>query len=274
MTVKVVTYNIQFGIGLDGRYDLERIVDTVADADVIALQEVTRGFIRNEGRDMVAEIRSLLPDRFSAAHMPADVDFGSEVKGGMVENRRFQFGNMVLSRWPLLSVRRHLLPRSMRLSKLNLQRGALEAMIDTPVGVIRFYSVHLDHIDADERHAQIAALKSIAPSAPETGLAVTGLAEYGFPELPMTEDFLLLGDFNFEPELSEYRAMLTEGGHLADVSAHDEGWSWTDPEARSETKRLDYGFANLSLAERITDARVDRNAEGSDHMPLWLHINA
>jgi endonuclease/exonuclease/phosphatase family metal-dependent hydrolase len=34
-----------------------------------------------------------------------------------------------------------------------------------------------------------------------------------FEELPMTEDFLLLGDFNFEPELSEYRAMLTEGGH-------------------------------------------------------------
>jgi endonuclease/exonuclease/phosphatase family metal-dependent hydrolase len=97
--------------------------------------------------------------------MPADVDFGSEVKGGMVENRRFQFGNMVLSRWPLLSVRRHLLPRSMRLSKLNLQRGALEsydrhAGWRYPVlfGPPRSYR-------PDERHAQIEALKSIAPSA-------------------------------------------------------------------------------------------------------------
>lgn len=274
MTVKVVTYNIQFGIGLDGKYDLGRIVDAVADADVIALQEVTRGFVRNDGRDLAAEIQALLPDRYCAVHMPADVDFGSEKKDGKVEERRFQFGNMILSRWPMLSVRRHLLPRTLRLSTLNLQRGALEAMIETPAGVIRFYSVHLDHIDSDERHAQIAELKSIAQSAHRTGLSVTGLAEYGFPELPATEDFLLLGDFNFEPELSEYRAMLTEGGQLADASAHDEGWSWTDPADRSKTKRIDYGFANPALAGRIAESRIDRAVEGSDHMPVWIHISA
>ena len=88
MAFRVVTYNIQYGIGLDGKYDLERIVDSVRDADIIALQEVTRGFVRNGGRDMVAEIEALLPDRFAVCHMPADVDFGSRVENGKVVSAR------------------------------------------------------------------------------------------------------------------------------------------------------------------------------------------
>ncbi|TGR63713.1 EEP domain-containing protein, partial [Mesorhizobium sp. M2D.F.Ca.ET.223.01.1.1] len=64
--MKIVTYNIQYGIGLDGRYDVGRIADAVRGADVIALQEVTRNNPRNGGRDMVAEICGALPDYFAA----------------------------------------------------------------------------------------------------------------------------------------------------------------------------------------------------------------
>ncbi|GAB4350344.1 MAG: endonuclease/exonuclease/phosphatase family protein [Oricola sp.] len=274
MTIKVVTYNIQYGIGLDGNYDLGRIADAVRDADIIAFQEVTRGFMKNGGRDMVAELEALLPDRFSVHHMPADVDFGSRIEDGKAVQVRFQFGNMIMSRWPVLSARGHLLPRSMRTSELNLQRGALEALIETPAGALRFYSVHLDHIDPDERISQIGALKEIAFSVPRTGMAVTGLGEFGFEELPQAEDFLLLGDFNLEPDLAEYRDMLSENGHLVDASARDSGWSWTDPEKKQPKKRLDYGFATPALAERVNHVEIDQGATGSDHMPVWLHIGA
>ncbi|MFZ2102247.1 MAG: endonuclease/exonuclease/phosphatase family protein, partial [Oricola sp.] len=274
MTISVVTYNIQYGIGLDGRYDLERIVDAVRDADVIAFQEVTRGFMRNEGHDMVAEIEALLPDRFAVHHMPADVDFGSRIENGKAAQNRFQFGNMVVSRWPVLSARGHLLPRTARTAALNLQRGALEALIDTPLGPLRFYSVHLDHLDAEERIAQIEALKRIAFAASRTGTAVTGLAEFGFSELPIAEDFILLGDFNLEPDLAEYRAMLAEDGHLVDASASDSRWSWTDPANRERVKRLDYGFATPALSEKVGEVLVDQAAEGSDHMPVWMHFGS
>jgi len=273
MAIKVVTYNIQYGIGLDGAYDLGRIVDAVKEADIIAFQEVTRGFMKNEGRDMVAEIESLLPDRFIVTHMPADVDFGSRVEDGKAVQTRFQFGNMVASRWPVLSSRGHLLPRFMRTTTLNLQRGALEALIDTPAGPLRFYSVHLDHIDPDERISQILALKDIAFAAPHTGMAVSGLGEFGFNELPQAEDFILLGDFNLEPDLAEYRDMLAENGHLVDATAGDSGWSWTDPEKKQPNKRLDYGFATPALAEKVEHVEVDQGARGSDHMPVWLHIS-
>ncbi|MBT6275731.1 MAG: hypothetical protein HOI95_16550, partial [Chromatiales bacterium] len=42
--MKFVTYNIQYSKGKDGSFELERIANVVADADVIAMQEVTRGF--------------------------------------------------------------------------------------------------------------------------------------------------------------------------------------------------------------------------------------
>ena len=52
--MRLVTYNIQYGIGLDGRYGIGRIAEAVRGADVIALQEVCRNNPRNDGRDMVA----------------------------------------------------------------------------------------------------------------------------------------------------------------------------------------------------------------------------
>ena len=45
--MKIITYNIRYGLGLDQRYDLDRIADTVRDADLIGLQEVERFWKRS-----------------------------------------------------------------------------------------------------------------------------------------------------------------------------------------------------------------------------------
>ena len=44
--MRFVSYNIQYGKGRDGRFDLARIADAVRAADVIALQEVERYWLR------------------------------------------------------------------------------------------------------------------------------------------------------------------------------------------------------------------------------------
>jgi len=271
MAIRCVSYNIQYGVGMDGRYDLDRIVEAIGGADVIALQEVTRGAPWNGGADMVAGLGAAFPGRFAATHFPADVDFGSMVVDGRAQERRFQFGNMVISRWPLTATRGHLLPRSMRTGRLNLQRGALEAMVATPQGPIRFHSVHLDHVDIEERLAQIDALRAIALDFERDGGAITGLAEYGFPELPLPRDFLLMGDFNFAPGSREHAAMLA-GGAIVEASAGAPGDSWADPRGVEPGKRLDHCFANPALAARIGDCRIDEAAMGSDHKPVWLTI--
>ena len=57
--MKFVSYNVQYGIGLDDRLDLPRIASSIHGADIIALQEVTRNFHRNGNIDMVDELRTL-----------------------------------------------------------------------------------------------------------------------------------------------------------------------------------------------------------------------
>lgn len=273
MSFTCVTYNIQFGFGIDGHYDLDRIIDAVRDADIIALQEVTRGYVRNNGIDMVAEIRARLPDRFAAEALPVDIDFGSALRDGAVREQRFQFGNMVLSRWPLVTVRRHLLPRTMRHEKLNLQRGALEALIDTPDGPVRVISTHLDHIDAKERLAQVAALRSIVFGYMAEGGAATGLSEFGFPELPVAGHVVIGGDFNMHPGSPEYEAMGSDGSaRLADISPPGEVMSFHDPDQPEPLQRLDYLFADPELAARVERTWIDEDAAGSDHRPVWVEV--
>ncbi len=273
MGFSCVTYNIHFGIGIDGQYDLDRIVDAVRDADVILLQEVTRGFIQNSGVDMAAEICARLPDRFAATAFPVDIDMGSGLRDGAVVEHRFQFGNMVLSRWPLGTVRRHLLPRAMRHERLNFQRGALEALVVTPDGPVRFISTHLDHVDAAERLTQIAALRAIVFGYAEEGGAATGLGEFGFPELPVADHVIVGGDLNMHPGSSEHLAMRGGGEQrLADISPDGDAMSFHDPSEPEPLQRLDYLFADPALAGRVERNWIDEAAEGSDHRPVWVGV--
>lgn len=286
--MKLVSYNIQYGIGLDGRFDLDRIAETVRSADIIALQEVTRNFARNGGADMVAGLQDRLPEHFAVYGAGMDVDMGSAVENGRAVNRRLQFGNMVLSRFPIVSSRNLLLPRSRTYDTLNLQRSALEALVTTPGGALRVYSVHLDHVSSDERLAQIRELKARALGYPLEGGAVSGAVEFAFAEPPCPEDFVLMGDFNMEPESIEYRAMVgatdTDFGrkrratHPLDAEAlfgsrPADAYSWMDMQDNGRRKHLDYCFVSASLAPRVKACRTDTEAAGSDHFPVWLDLD-
>lgn len=271
MAIACVTYNIQYGMGMDGRYDIGRIAGEVEAADVICFQEVAQGLPINGGADVAADLAAALPSSFRVFHFPADADMGSEIRDGMLTERRFRFGNAVFSRFPILASRGHLLPRTARSTRLNLQRGALEALIATPLGAIRFYSVHLDHVDAAERLAQTEALREIALSYEQTGGVVTGAAEMGFPESPAAPHFLLMGDFNFEPGSPEYAAMTATP--VINATVADAALSYTDPRGLEASKRLDYCFADADLAARIGSPRVAVEATGSDHRPVWITID-
>jgi endonuclease/exonuclease/phosphatase family metal-dependent hydrolase len=213
-----------------------------------------------------------------------DLDFGATDGDGRPLNKRFQFGNMVLSRFPIVASRNLLLPRTLRFSRGNLQRSALEALVITPSGPLRIYSVHLDHIAVTERTLQIAHLKERAFAYAGEGGAISGSAEYGFPEPPRPEAFVLMGDFNMDRFSPEYALMVGEqddassGADLIDVYSlggglPDGAVSWVD-DAKPETNRLiDFAFVGKSLAGRVGKVRIDREAKGSDHLPVWFELD-
>ena len=279
--MKLVTYNTQYGVGRDGKFDLGRIAKEVEGADIIALQEVTRNFSRNGGVDMVEGLAALLPDYFHAFGPAMDLDLGATGKDGRPLNQRFHFGNMVLSRFPIVASRNLLLPRTLRFSRGNLQRSALEALVIAPSGPVRIYSVHLDHVSITERTLQIRHLKERVHAYAAEGGAISGAAEYGFPEPPRLHGFVLMGDFNMDRFSPEYMLVVGENGDAGadpiDVYAlgdalPDGAVSWVD-DAKPETNRLiDYAFVEKSLAERVGKVRIDREAKGSDHLPVWFEL--
>ncbi|MBZ9988827.1 endonuclease/exonuclease/phosphatase family protein [Mesorhizobium sp. BH1-1-5] len=287
--MKIVTYNIQYGIGLDGKYDVGRIADAVRGADVIALQEVTRNNPRNGDRDMVAEISEALPDYFAAYGSNFEVNIGSRLENGRAISTSFQLGNMVLSKTPIHLSRNLLLPRSRSLEAMNFQRGAIEALIETPLGFIRFYSTHLDHRSPVERQSQIRFLRQRLLNYALEGGGLSGIPEIGLPDLPYPEAFIVMGDFNMLPGSPEYVELAGRPDHefgmplTADLAvdvaqrlAVADLVTWVDPDRpgdKSRHKCIDYIFTSASLARSLKRLWSDRDAVGSDHLPLWADLS-
>src|SRR5262245_41168361 len=199
----LASYNIQYGLGADGRYDVARVADEIAKADVIALQEVERFWRRSGMIDEPAEIARRLPDHHFVFGANLDMD-ASFRDGGRLVHRRRQFGTMILSRFPIVSSRNFPLPKHGDLARHSIQQGLLEAVIDPGSGPLRIYSVHLSHLAPETRLPQIEAVLDILRRAPLEGGAwcgghpdpAAGWLEGEMP--PMPHEHVLMGDLNFD----------------------------------------------------------------------------
>lgn len=286
--MKFVTYNIQYSLGKDGNYNLERIVDAVRGADVIALQEVTRNLPQVPDADQPGRIGELLPEYYWIYGPPVDLNASEQDENGAVTNRRLQFGNMLLARWPILSARLFLLPRMRTYDQNSSQCGALEGVIDLPGGPLRVYSVHLNHLNSEERMAQLNYLLPKLLDVPREGGAVSGPGWRDMAEPFLSEDFIVMGDFNLQPDSAEYTRIVGEADyyygqrivahHLVDTWVQagrpaDASVTWYDQQTNFQTGlRLDYGFISAGLATKVKDAWIDDQAPGSDHQPTWFEL--
>ncbi len=290
----ITTYNIQYTRGRDDRFDLERIVETVKDSDIIALQEVENYWDRSGNISQSDEIARLLPDHFFVWGPTVDVLKVSDAEGKKpTEYKRRQFGNMILSRYPILSTRNHMYPKFTAPGPHTIQRGAIEALIDLPSGPVRFYSTHLDHLASRHRMVQLQELVNVSNRAFQDGPAIGGREivpswreEPALPDMP--REAILLGDFNFEPTSPEYEWICGSvnrwHGRLPDASgfvdafvaaggAEDQGHTLYRDFAAKTGIRIDYCFVPTWLSNRIGKVWVDEQADGSDHQPLRIEID-
>lgn len=287
--MKLVSYNIQYGLGADGRYDLGRVAAEVAAADIIALQEVDRFWARSGMVDSPAMLAQHLPDHHWVYGANLDMDADHRDGAGRLVHRRRQFGTMVLSRWPIRSSRNFPLPKHGALAQHSIQQGLLEAVIEAPGLSLRVYAVHLSHLCAETRLPQVEAMLGILARAPAEGGAwcgghpdpAAGWTEGGEPPMPVP--LVLLGDMNFRPDSVEYARVvgplsprhgrLAHRGGLVDAwvaAGHDETAGSTHPEAGA---RIDHAFVSPCLRDAVRRAWIDSEARGSDHWPLWVELD-
>lgn len=282
--MKLLTWNIQWGRGMDGRVDLARIaaeIKAMGEFDVICLQEVAVNFAGlpgSRGEDGVEELARALPG-YTPIYAPAtDLPDG---RGG-----RKQFGNALFSRLPVGQVWRHLLPWPVDPAVPSMQRVLLEAVVEGPFGWLRVLTTHLEYYSRPQREAQIDALRRLhAEACAHARRPRMGEGEEGgsFEVLPRPASAVLCGDMNFPAWASE-RARLTAAFDDGTPTFRD-AWEvlhGTAPHAPTvgihpvdfvdRPECYDFWFLTEDLAPRLKAHGVNAQTEASDHQPVWIEL--
>ncbi len=286
--MKTVTYNIQYGFGKDRKFDLERIAQEMDGADIIALQEVERFWTRSQNTDQAAFFAECFQDHYWVYGAGVDLHIQHSTPQ---ENRRRQFGNMILSKYPIVYTRNHLLPKRSSIGQpLSIQRTALEATLQVEDVPLRIYSLHLTHLSSQTRKRQINRILKIHRDALGEGFPLSfensGLnLEIDVPDRPVADKAILLGDFNFAPDQPEYEMIVGPlcdyGGHVISEDGFVDAWTHVGKDLMSgqtsytltENVRMDYCFVSANLRDGIKSCWVNDKARGSDHLPVWLELD-
>ena len=151
--IRIATYNVHSGVGVDRRFRPERILAVIVEleADIVAMQEVLSPVA---GFDVHEHLRA--ETGFHLATMAT-----MQLAGGT-------FGNAVLSRWPIVDVVEHSLGVGTR-----EPRGALDVMLKRGRSTLRVISTHLG-LSAAERRQQTERLLDIVRAGPDVPTLLAG----------------------------------------------------------------------------------------------------
>lgn len=234
--LRVLCYNIHYGQGMDGRYDVPRLAEVInrTRPDLVALQEVDVG-VRRSGRVHQAQELGRLTGMA--------VRFGptQHYEGGL-------FGNAVLTRLPILDVAIHPLPYTESTpERVTYPRGAIAVVVMGPGGrPVRFVSTHFQHNVPEDRVEEAKAINEL----------------FAGPDDPMPT--ILAGDMNATPD-SEPVQILRQRW----TDASDDPPAPTAPSVNPRS-RIDYIFYRPESRFRLVQAEVIDEAMASDHRPVFV----
>lgn len=238
-TLRVATYNVRGCRGIDGRRSEMRIAEVIASlsADVVALQELDLGRTRSAGVDQAQLIAEQLG--WVRLFEPA------------MRNGAEQYGNAILSRYPLTSGQALLLPGEGSWY-CREKRVALQARAETALGNVQFINTHFG-LGRAERFLQATFLAA------------------SLAAVPKCEPLVLLGDFN---SLPGSRSLAHIRNHLRSVRAllPAAGPCRTFP-TRFPSVAVDHIFVNAAFeALKLQVHRTALARLASDHYPLVAEL--
>ena len=281
--MNLITWNIQWCRGCDGRVSPARIVKTLremADFDVLCLQEVARnypGLPGSSGEDQYETLASLLQKYTVIKGVAMDML--------APDNNWREFGNCLITRLPILQVFRRLLPWPADHTVPGMQRAAIEVVLQLRSGPIRVTTTHLEYYSAIQRRAQVKALRELHAEAAghSTDRSFPDKVGGPFEPMPRPASGILTADFNFRPEDPMHErltAPYTDGTPaLRDAwrvrhgdKPHDPTIGVHDREQWPEPFTCDFIFVSEDLASRVEDVVVDLKTDASDHQPVLLKL--
>lgn len=229
--IRLLTFNIHHGKGLDRKVNLQRISHVIksVNADVIGINEVDKNF---SNRSNYVDQTQWLADelQFHCVFGPA-ITITEKGKQGIR-----QYGNALLSRFPIIHTQNY--PFDFLPSVIE-DRALLETDIKIDSKRIRFFVTHL----------------SFAPFIHKKQ------TEYIISKVKESKHMsVLLGDWNMRPHSKSWRKVTAQ---LKDANA-GRGCNYTFPSRRPKL-RLDYIFVSKDV--NVLEAHpVTFDVSASDHL--------
>lgn len=217
--IRVVTFNIQFSREIDKAITLLTTAPDLRGADILMLQEMDAA-----GAHQIAFALGMCYVYYPATIHPSS---GRD------------FGNAILSRWPITNDRKIILPHNGRFGRT--QRIAVTGTVTIRGHEIQIYSLHLAtwvEVTFNHRKDQARAVLEDARRGPH--LVIVG------------------GDLNSHD--------------VGDVFSEN-GFAWpTNHQGRTaKTGDLDHIFLRgLSLVDSTSTGMIRDNEGASDHRPVWI----
>jgi endonuclease/exonuclease/phosphatase family metal-dependent hydrolase len=283
--MKLITWNVQWCRGVDQTVDPSRIVNEarrLADFDVLCLQEIADNYADprlagSRGENQFRRLAELLPDHEAVEGVAVDQP---------ANGSRRRFGNMILSRFPVKQVYRHLLPYPLDPGVPGMPRIAVEAVIDADIGDVRVITTHLEYYSAKQRMAQVDALRAIYAEGHAYARDAQVTIDDGgpFQTFIRPRATIITGDFNFEPEWPEYPRMLAP--FVDGTPPLVDAWHCVHPDAPHPSTfkiyekkhpdepelHCDFIFVGDDLRLRVRDIQVDQKTQASDHQPVIVTL--
>jgi endonuclease/exonuclease/phosphatase family metal-dependent hydrolase len=281
--MRVVSWNIHWGCGRDGRIRIHAVIDVLRklNPDVICLQEVAANHPELEGSATASQFKQL-GGAFGGYHLIEQAP--SEIYRN---NLPRQFGNILLSKFRITQAQRHILPWPVDPEHpAGMPRGMIETVLEAPGGKLRLLTTHLEYYSPMQRRAQVRRIRELHEEA-------CARAAVYQPEPDLEPPFQLgfrpgtaiyCGDFNFGPDSEDYRALLAPApagaldlldawrvrhGDMARApTAGLHGFKWPE-----KPDCYDYFFVTEDLAGRVADMSVQSETSASDHQPIVLDVS-
>ena len=191
--IAIGSYNIHSCVGTDRRRSAERIASVLRelDCDIYALQEVD-----NEADD--EQDSKQLEYLSQAMNMAA-------VPGMRIVRHSGDYGNALLTRYPVISVHRH----DLSYGKWLEPRGALDVELDVGGQALRVIATHLGLSRSERRFQWQQLLAAIATSPPDHPTIVLGDMNEWFPRSGTLRDAHdILGEALAPPEFPSFAPFL------------------------------------------------------------------
>jgi endonuclease/exonuclease/phosphatase family metal-dependent hydrolase len=185
--VIIMTYNLHNGFNTEGRLDMEALAEVIEeqDPDIIALQEISRGWLISGGVDMLSWLSQRLEMPYVSNPTADDL-----------------WGNAILSKYPIINYSNYTLPPD----DLVLERGFTVVAIDLGNSDLQVIATHFHHIEEDSaiRQQQAPIILAYANNAAATVILGDLNARPNSPEMEMFEQAGLRDTLSDQPQAFTY----------------------------------------------------------------------